>query len=132
MTSTDTFGPQPGDAVYDDMVDWRRQLHRRPELSFAEHDTTTLIRDHMASLGIEEALRTTETGGIFAMEGGRPGRDVVLVQAAGACECRVSGAGPLLRVRLRAGQALYLPRGCSYVLADVHRACTLVQLLLDG
>ena len=32
----------------------------------------------MASLGIEEALRTTETGGIFAMEGGRPGRSVVL------------------------------------------------------
>ena len=33
-----------------------------------------MIRDHMASLGITEALRTTETGGIFAMEGGRPGR----------------------------------------------------------
>ena len=60
------------------MVDLRRQLHRRPELAFAEHDTTALIRDHMASLGIEEALRTTETGGIFAMEGGRPGRSVVL------------------------------------------------------
>jgi amidohydrolase len=78
VTPADAFGPQPGDAVYDDMVDWRRQLHRRPELSFAEHETTALIRDHMASLGIEEVLRTTETGGIFAMEGGRPGRSVVL------------------------------------------------------
>jgi amidohydrolase len=29
-------------------------------------------------LGIEEALRVGETGGIFAMEGGRPGRTVVL------------------------------------------------------
>ena len=37
-----------------------------------------MIRDHMASLGIAETLRTTETGGIFAMEGGRPGRSVVL------------------------------------------------------
>ncbi len=60
------------------MVDKRRAVHRRPELAFAEHDTTAMIRDHMASLGIEEALRVTETGGIFAMEGGRPGRSVVL------------------------------------------------------
>src|ERR1700683_7931 len=60
------------------MVDRRRALHRRPELAFAEHETTTMIRDHMASLGIAETLRTTETGGIFTMEGGRPGRSVVL------------------------------------------------------
>ncbi len=32
----------------------------------------------MASLGIDEVLRTTETGGIFAMEGGQPGGSVVL------------------------------------------------------
>lgn len=74
----DLFGPAPADRVYDDMVDRRRLLHQRPELSFSEHETTALIRDHMASLGIEEALRTTETGGIFAMEGGLPGRSVVL------------------------------------------------------
>jgi amidohydrolase len=60
------------------MVDMRRAVHRRPELAFNEHSTTTLIRDHMASLGIEELLRATETGGIFAFEGGRPGRTVVL------------------------------------------------------
>jgi amidohydrolase len=74
----DLLGPSPGDAVYDEMVDWRRAVHRRPELAFAEHHTTTLIRDHMAALGIPEALRATETGGIFAMDGGRPGRTVVL------------------------------------------------------
>ena len=75
---SDLFGPAPAEAVFDDMVDMRRALHRKPELAFAEHETTALIRRHMASLGIEEALRTTETGGIFAMEGGRPGRSVVL------------------------------------------------------
>ncbi len=75
---SDLFGPAPADAVFDDMVDMRRTLHRRPELAFAEHETTALIRDHMASLGIEESLRTTETGGIFALAGGRPGRSVVL------------------------------------------------------
>ena len=75
---TDLFGPAPADVVFDDMVDKRHALHRRPELAFAEHETTAVIRDHMAALGIPETLRTTETGGIFTMEGGRPGRSVVL------------------------------------------------------
>jgi amidohydrolase len=78
MNERDLFGPTPADAVFDDMVDKRRALHSRPELAFAEHETTAMIRDHMASLGIAEALRTTETGGIFAFEGGRPGRSVVV------------------------------------------------------
>jgi amidohydrolase len=75
---TELFGTSPGDAAYDEMVDLRRAVHRRPELAFAEHRTTGLIRDHMRGLGIDEALRVTETGGIFVMEGGRPGRPVVL------------------------------------------------------
>ncbi len=74
----DVLGPSPGDDVYDQMVDVRRAVHRRPELAFAEHDTTALIRAHMAALGITESLRVTDTGGIFAFEGGRPGRTVVL------------------------------------------------------
>ncbi len=74
----DLLGPSPGDAVYDEMVDLRRAVDRRPELAFAEHHTTTLIRDDMAALGIPESLRVTETGGIFAFDGGRPGRTVVL------------------------------------------------------
>jgi amidohydrolase len=74
----DHFGTAPVDAVFDHMVDLRRAVHRRPELAFVEHGTTGIIRDHMGALGIDEALRPTETGGIFAMEGGKPGRTVVL------------------------------------------------------
>jgi len=75
---SELFGAAPGDAVYDLMVDLRRQVHRHPELAFAEHDTTALIRDHMAGLGIDEAARVTDTGGIFSMVGGRAGGTVVL------------------------------------------------------
>ncbi len=75
---SDLFGAAPGDAVYDEMVDLRREVHRLPELAFAEHHTTGIIRDHMGTLGIAETPRVTETGGIFVMEGGRPGRSVVL------------------------------------------------------
>jgi amidohydrolase len=75
---SDLFGEAPGDAVYDEMVDLRRAVHRLPELAFAEHHTTGIIRDRMGALGIAEATRVTETGGIFVLEGGRPGRSVVL------------------------------------------------------
>jgi amidohydrolase len=75
---SEVIGRAEVDAVVDDMVDLRRAVHRRPELAFAEHATTTLIRDHMASLGIAESTRVTETGGIFTMEGGKPGRSVVM------------------------------------------------------
>jgi amidohydrolase len=66
------------DAVFDEMVDRRRALHRQPELSFAEHATTALIRQHMADLDIGEERRVTETGAIFTLDGGRPGRSVVV------------------------------------------------------
>ena len=75
---SDLFGAVPGDTVFDDMVDVRRALHRRPELSLEEHVTTGVIRDRMKALGIDEAIRAAETGGIFSMDGGRPGRTVVV------------------------------------------------------
>jgi amidohydrolase len=75
---SDPVDPQWIDGVFDTMVDTRRAVHRRPELAFAEVATTALIRDRMAALDIAELSRVTETGGIFALDGGRPGRPVVL------------------------------------------------------
>src|SRR5271157_5718552 len=60
------------------MVDLRRAVHRQPELAFDQHATTALIKGHMGGLGIEQVFETGDTGGIFAMEGGRPGHSVVL------------------------------------------------------
>jgi amidohydrolase len=92
---SDLFGASPADAVYDEMVDQRRAVHRRPELAFEERETTAMIRAHMASLGIPEAIRTTETGGIFAMEGGRPGGSVVLRGDIDALPVREDEARPV-------------------------------------
>jgi amidohydrolase len=72
------IAPGAVDGVFDEMVDTRRVVHRQPELAFQEHATTALIRDRMASLQIAELSRVLETGGIFALDGGRPGRTVVL------------------------------------------------------
>ncbi len=92
---SELFGTAPADAVYDEMVDLRREIHRRPELAFAEHRTTALIRDHMAALGIGEAVRVTETGGIYALEGGRPGRSVVLRADIDALPVHEDGSRPV-------------------------------------
>lgn len=66
------------EAQRDEIVDTRRALHARPELAFAEHGTTALIRERMRRLGIPAARCPTETGGVFVLDGGRPGRTVLL------------------------------------------------------
>ncbi len=60
------------------IVATRRELHARPELSFEEHDTTALIRERMRALGAEERPCGTPTGGVFVLDGGAPGRTVLL------------------------------------------------------
>lgn len=74
----DLLGTAPGEAVYDEMVELRHAIHRQPELAFAEHRTSELIRAHMHAVGIDEAMQVTETGGIYVLEGGAAGRSVVL------------------------------------------------------
>jgi amidohydrolase len=83
------------DAVFDEMVDTRRAVHRRPELAFAEHATTALIRDRMATLAIDELPRALDTGGIFALDGGRPGRTVVLRADIDGLPIQEDGATPV-------------------------------------
>src|SRR3984957_7793537 len=75
---TGSITPASVDDVFDEMVDTRRAIHRRPELAFPAHATTALILNRMAAFEISELERVTETGGIFALDGGLPGRSVVL------------------------------------------------------
>jgi amidohydrolase len=66
------------DSGFDMTVDTRRAVHRTPELAFAEHETTRLVRDRLAGLGLRELACPTETGAVFELDGGRPGRSVLL------------------------------------------------------
>jgi amidohydrolase len=91
---TDTETEVAIGAVYDEMVDTRRVVHRQPEMAFSEHATTALIRERMSSLDIGELERVTETGGIFAFEGGRPGRSVVLRADIDALPIQEDAANP--------------------------------------
>jgi amidohydrolase len=66
------------DAVFDGAVDLRRTLHAEPELAGEEVGTTAIIRERLGWLGLEELRCPTTTGAVFRLEGGRPGRTVLL------------------------------------------------------
>ena len=65
-------------AASEQVISDRRLLHTRPELSFQEYKTTDFIRDGMRQIGAEEMRCPTPTGGVFVIEGARPGRNVLL------------------------------------------------------
>jgi amidohydrolase len=65
-------------SLYDGMVDTRRALHRRPELAFAERSTTAVIRGRLDGLGLARRQGSLPTGAVAVLEGGRPGRTVLL------------------------------------------------------
>ena len=60
------------------MVALRHDLHAHPELAFAEHRTTAVIRDRLLELGWTVAPSPTETGAIATLTGRRPGRRVLV------------------------------------------------------
>jgi amidohydrolase len=65
--------------VVEDVVGWRRHLHRHPELSFQERETAAFIAETLASFGgALEIERPAENSVIAHLRTGRPGPVVVL------------------------------------------------------
>jgi amidohydrolase len=62
----------------DHLVELRRQLHREPELSNAEFETTARLLRELESAGIAGARRITRTGVVVDIEGARPEPVVVV------------------------------------------------------
>ena len=67
-------------AYHSKMVDIRRHLHRHPELSYQEHETTKFIINQLDKLNIP-VDRPLETGCIGIIEGGKPSSRVVALRA---------------------------------------------------
>jgi amidohydrolase len=62
-----------------DLVNWRRDLHRHPELGFQEFRTAGIVARHLSELGLEVQTGVAQTGVIGLLEGSRPG-PVVMVR----------------------------------------------------
>jgi amidohydrolase len=59
-------------------VEMRRDLHRHPELGFAEHRTAGIVATHLRALGIDVHEGIATTGVIGVLRGARPGRTIML------------------------------------------------------
>lgn len=65
---------------FDYMVQTRRHLHKNPEISFKEYDTTEYILHELKKIGIKTE-RPMETGCIGIIEGGKPSGRVIALRA---------------------------------------------------
>jgi amidohydrolase len=63
--------------VADPVVEWRRRIHRHPELAWEEHATAALVEEVLRGAGLEPR-RVAGTGVLAAVRTGRPGPTVAL------------------------------------------------------
>jgi len=58
------------------LIELRRDLHRHPELGFAEHRTAALVADRLHRAGLEVTTGIAGTGVVGVLRGDRPGRTI--------------------------------------------------------
>ncbi|HEX2728662.1 MAG TPA: M20 family metallopeptidase, partial [Rubrobacteraceae bacterium] len=64
--------------IEDEVVGWRRHLHRNPELSFHEEETSQFVYETLESFGGLELSRPTATSVVARLVGERPGRTIAI------------------------------------------------------
>ena len=69
---------QDVNALGDQLIAWRRDLHQHPELGFHEQRTASIIARALQDLGLEVQTGIAETGVVAVIDGARPGRTVML------------------------------------------------------
>ena len=65
-------------AVLPKVVDWRRDFHQHPELSWQETRTAGIVAAHLKALGLEVRTGVGGTGVVGVLRGGKPGSVVAL------------------------------------------------------
>ncbi|MEA3377628.1 MAG: amidohydrolase [Chloroflexota bacterium] len=61
------------DALRQQLVVWRRDFHRHPELAFHEHRSARIIAGHLRDLGYQVETDVAETGVVALLEGAASG-----------------------------------------------------------
>src|SRR5512136_2536 len=65
-------------ALKDQLIAWRRDFHRHPELGFQEFRTSGIVAKYLSSLGMEVQTGVGKTGVVGLLEGAQPGPVVML------------------------------------------------------
>jgi amidohydrolase len=69
---------QAAAAVEQEMLEWRRHLHRHPELSNREAETAKYVAERLKEFGLEPRMNIARHGIVAVLTGGRPGKVVAL------------------------------------------------------
>jgi amidohydrolase len=69
---------QEAEAIFDEMVQMRRDFHRHPELGFQETRTSGIVADRLSQLGLEVQQGVGQTGVVGLLEGARAGPTLLL------------------------------------------------------
>ncbi|MBK1666495.1 hypothetical protein CKO28_00375 [Rhodovibrio sodomensis] len=69
------------DALKDQLVSWRRDLHRHPELAFEEERTSHFVADRLRDMGIEVVTGLGRTGVVGKIEGRGGGNRAIGLRA---------------------------------------------------
>lgn len=67
-------------ALADELIAIRRDLHMHPELGFQEFRTAGIVADHLNALGYEVVTGVGKTGVVGLLPGGQPGDRTVLLR----------------------------------------------------
>lgn len=67
-----------GERMEQDLVDFRRDLHRNPELSLEESETAAKVADRLREYGYEVKTGVGGHGVVAELTGGKPGRTIAL------------------------------------------------------
>ncbi|WKN42022.1 amidohydrolase [Tunicatimonas pelagia] len=65
-------------ALEEQVINWRRDIHQYPELSNREFKTAEKVAEHLKSLGIAVTTEVAHTGVVGVLQGGQPGPVVAL------------------------------------------------------
>jgi amidohydrolase len=65
----------------DEMTEWRRDLHRHPELAFQETRTSAVVAEKLRAFGVDEIVTGIAKTGVVGVIRGRPGTRTVGLRA---------------------------------------------------
>lgn len=65
-------------ALQPQVIDWRRDFHRHPELANRETRTAAKVAEHLRSLGLEVRTGMAHTGVVAVLKGALPGPAIML------------------------------------------------------
>ncbi len=71
---------EDAEALRDEIVSIRRDLHMHPELGFQEVRTARIVAEKLGELGYEVATGVGKTGVVALLQGGQPGDRTVLLR----------------------------------------------------